>query len=85
MVQADEEIEVEKLPSDQENIEFDTLLRVHGEDVEFGDPILKKSTKAVIVGSARGPKKQGMKTMPSGYRKKFGHRQEYVKVKIVEL
>ncbi len=84
-VQQGEEILVELLGSDNNIVEFETLLRVNGTDVEVGTPTLGKSTKGELMAEKLGPKKLGMKYKPSGYRKKFGHRQKYITVKITEL
>jgi len=64
---------------------LETLLRVKGDTVEFGEPTLQTSTKAEVVVETKGKKTQGVKYKSGGYRRKFGHRQEYSKVKIVEL
>jgi large subunit ribosomal protein L21 len=84
-VQEGEELLVELLSDDSKKIELETLLRVDGEQVEIGSPVLEKSTKVEIVADEKGPKKVGMKYIPKGYRRKFGHRQKYSKIKILEL
>lgn len=87
MVKVGDEIEVERLKDIDQSSEvvFETLLRVQGEKVEIGEPALEDSTKAAFIEEKKGKKKVAMKYRPSGYRKKFGHRQYHTKVKIVSL
>lgn len=86
IVSKDEELLVEKLDVANPTVEFETLLRVKGDAVEFGEPVLEVSSKAEIVDSEiQGKKVQGIKYKSGGYRKKFGHRQEYTKVKITQI
>jgi len=86
IVSKDEELLVEKLDAGNAPIEFETLLRVSGDTVEFGEPVLEVSSKGEIVEpEIQGKKVQGIKYKSGGYRKKFGHRQEYTKVKITQI
>lgn len=85
IVSQNEELSVEKLGDAGTSVEFETLLRVKGDTVEFGEPTLQTPTKAEVVAETKGKKTQGVKYMSGGYRKKFGHRQEYSKVKITEI
>lgn len=85
MVQEGDELNVELLSQQEGKVELETLLRVNDEEVEIGEPTLKASAKAEILGEVKGSKKTGIKYKPGGYRRKFGHRQPYTKVKITAI
>ena len=85
MVTAGEELLVDRLHTPEKKVTFDTLLRVRGENIEFGQPTLEEQTKAEILEEVKDTKKRGIKYKPGGYRKKFGHRQIMTKVRITDI
>ena len=81
-------IKVEKLGVEAgENVVFDQVLVVSGDDVKVGNPTVEGATvAATVVGDVKGKKvivyKYKRKT---GYHKKNGHRQAYTQVKIEKI
>ncbi len=81
-------IKVEKLGVEAgENVVFDQVLVVSGDDVKVGNPTVEGATvAATVIGDVKGKKvivyKYKRKT---GYHKKNGHRQAYTKVKIEKI
>ncbi|MBI3461311.1 50S ribosomal protein L21 [Candidatus Acetothermia bacterium] len=68
-------------------VEFDRVLAVGGESLKLGQPYLKEvKVAAEIVESDRGPKLLGFKyKRKTRRRRKFGHRQSYMKAIIKEI
>ena len=81
-------ITIEKLGVEAgENVTFDQVLAVCGEDVKLGNPTVEGATvEASVVKEGRGKKvivyKYKRKT---GYHKKNGHRQAFTQVKIEKI
>ena len=81
-------IKVEKLGAAAgENIVFDQVLVVSGDDVKVGNPTVEGATEtASVVKEGKAKKvivyKYKRKT---GYHKKNGHRQQYTQVKIEKI
>ncbi|MBI1742402.1 50S ribosomal protein L21 [Candidatus Acetothermia bacterium] len=84
-----ETIVIEKLKGIQAGatVEFDRVLAVGGESLKLGQPYLKEvKVAAEIVESDRGPKLLGFKyKRKTRRRRKFGHRQSYMKAVIKEI
>ena len=84
-----ETIVIEKLKGIQAGatVEFDRVLAVGGESLKLGQPYLKDAKVAAeIVESERGPKLLGFKyKRKKRRRRKFGHRQTYMKAVIKEI
>ena len=86
IVEKDDEVLVEKVSVDDgSDVTFDTLLRVKGKTVEIGEPLLDTAVTGKVIGVEKGRKVQGMKYERSGYRKKFGHRQQYTRIRITKI
>lgn len=68
-------------------VEFDRVLAVGDEPLRLGRPFLKGVTvTAQIVASDRGPKLVGLKyKRKKRHRRKFGHRQPFMKALIKEI
>ncbi len=84
-----EMIVIEKLKGVEKGatVEFDRVLAVGGEGLKLGQPYLKGAkVSAEIVESDRLPKVLGFKyKRKTRRRRKFGHRQPYMKAKITEI
>ncbi|NDE82636.1 MAG: 50S ribosomal protein L21 [Chlamydiia bacterium] len=81
-------IDVELLESREPNIEFSNVLFINnGSDVKLGNPYLTKSlVKAELMQEVKGPKVVAFKYKKrKGYRRKVGHRQRYLRVKITDI
>ncbi|NDD58923.1 MAG: 50S ribosomal protein L21 [Chlamydiae bacterium] len=81
-------IDVELLDSKDKNIEFNNVLFINsGSDVKLGNPYLTQSlVKAELMQEVKGPKVVAFKYKKrKGYRRKVGHRQRYLRVKITEI
>ena len=86
VVEKGDVIDVELLDSPDKKVVFETLLRVNDDTVEFGEPVLESGSEAEVVEEmVKGEKKQAIKYKSGGYRRKFGHRQKYTRVKIVKV
>ncbi len=81
-------IQVDKLASDEKNIEFsDVLLVRDGEQVQVGAPTLagaKVNGEVVFTGKAKKVVVQKFKAKVR-YRNKRGHRQQIARVKITDI
>ncbi len=81
-------ITIEKLGVEAgENVTFDQVLAVSGDELKVGNPTVSGATvEASVVNEGRGKKiivyKYKRKT---GYHKKNGHRQPYTRVKIEKI
>ncbi|MBM3207814.1 MAG: 50S ribosomal protein L21 [Chlamydiae bacterium] len=81
-------IDVELLDKQENNIEFSNVLFINnGSDIKLGNPYLNKSVvKAELLQEVKGPKVISFKyKMRKGYRRKVGHRQRYLRVKITDI
>ncbi|MEI8328839.1 MAG: 50S ribosomal protein L21 [Chlamydiia bacterium] len=81
-------IDVELLESREPNIEFNNVLFINnGSDVKLGNPYLTQSlVKAELMQEVKGPKVIAFKYKKrKGYRRKVGHRQRYLRVKITDI
>jgi large subunit ribosomal protein L21 len=88
-VAKDDVIDVELLDAEPgSEVEFEEVLMVNnGKDTLFGEPSVSGYVvKGEVVGSAVGPKIISMKYKRShNTRKKWGHRQHYSRIKILEI
>ena len=81
-------ITIEKLGVEAgENVTFDQVLAVSGDELKVGNPTVSGATvEASVINEGRGKKiivyKYKRKT---GYHKKNGHRQPYTRVKIEKI
>jgi large subunit ribosomal protein L21 len=82
-------IQVEKLPSDQEEVlELDQVLLVAKDgNVKVGQPLVEGAkVKAEIMEHGKAPKVTVFKFKSKvRYKKKVGHRQQYTQLKIIEI
>lgn len=83
-------IDVERLPAagDEDKVVFDRVLMVGGDgDVKVGDPVLSgAAVDAVRVADVRAPKILVFKKKRrKGYRRKNGHRQDLLRVRIENI
>jgi len=81
-------IDVELLESREKNIEFSNVLFINnGSGVKLGSPFIAKSlVKAELLQEVKGPKVVAFKYKKrKGYRRKVGHRQQYLRVKITDI
>ncbi|MCH9611367.1 MAG: hypothetical protein S4CHLAM81_08620 [Chlamydiales bacterium] len=78
-------IDVELLEGDDKNVEFDMLFLNDGKDIKVGEPILDVKAQGEVLGPVRGPKVIAFKykRRKSSTRRKVGHRQDYLRVKIL--
>ena len=88
-VEKDDILDVELLSPNQDGtIEFKSVLFLgNGDSIELGAPYLSHCTvKAELIEEVRGPKVVAFKYKKrKRYRRKVGHRQNYSRVKIVEI
>jgi large subunit ribosomal protein L21 len=90
-VQPGDVIDVEKLPAvseDKPEVLFERVLLVgDGEEVQIGDPeVAGAQVSGVRVADTRGPKLTVFKMKRrKGYRRKRGHRQDLLRVRIEEI
>lgn len=90
-VQREDVIDIERLPGrdpEQQEVIFDQVLMVgDGEDVKVGCPVVSGATvKALCLGEVRGPKLTVFKMKRrKGYRRKNGHRQDLLRVRIQDI
>lgn len=88
-VEQDDVIDIELLEAEHgAHVQFDEVLFVNnGTDAVIGEPIVSGYfVKGEIVGDSAGPKVVSLKYMRrQHWRKKWGHRQHYTKVKILEI
>lgn len=84
-------IDIERLPAldpEEKEVTFDRVLMVgDGEDIKVGQPIVEGATvKAERLADVRGPKLTVFKMKRrKGYRRKNGHRQDLLRVRIQEI
>ena len=85
-----DEIDIEKLGEVEagDDVTFEKVLAAgDGEDLELGQPYLDGvEVVGEVLEHGRGPKQIVFKKKPKkGYRRKYGHRQPYTKVRIDEI
>ena len=81
-------IDVELLEANNNNIEFNNVLFINnGSGIKLGNPYISKSlVKAELLQEVKGPKVVSYKyKQRKGYRRKVGHRQRYLRVKITDI
>ena len=82
-------LEVDLRGEDQDAIVFDRVLAIKNGDgpAKLGTPYIDgASVKAEVMGEIKGPKIDVIKfKRRKGYKRKTGHRQSYLKVKINEI
>jgi large subunit ribosomal protein L21 len=87
-VAADDVLEIDKIKGEPgEIIEFGEVLLVGGDNVTLGSPTVAGATVAAeVVEQARGPKIIAFKKRRrKNSRRKRGHRQDYTRIRIVEI
>jgi large subunit ribosomal protein L21 len=87
-VAADDVLEVDKIKGEPgEIVEFGEVLVVGGDNVSLGAPTVAGATVAAeVVAQARGPKVIAFKKRRrKNSRRKRGHRQDYTRIRIVEI
>jgi large subunit ribosomal protein L21 len=89
-VQKDDVLEVERLSATSEKgseVVFDRVLLLGGDELKVGSPIIDGAqVKAISLGDVRGPKILVFKKKKrKQYRRKNGHRQDLVRVRIAEI
>lgn len=86
MVKENDKIKIEKLKSAEENVDFETLLLIDGENVEIGAPKLDLKVSGKIVGQGKAKKVTGVKfKRKTRQSKRFGHRQPFTEVAITKI
>ena len=80
-------IDVELLRGESKDVEFDMLFLNDGKEIKVGEPLLTTKARGEVLGPVRGPKviAYKYKQRKSSTRRKVGHRQDYLRVKIVGL
>lgn len=80
-------IDVEKLKTVSEKVEFKVLFLNDGSTVKVGSPHLANAVvKGELLGESRGPKVIAFKyKRRKPFRRKVGHRQKYARVKITDI
>jgi large subunit ribosomal protein L21 len=80
-------IRVEKIDSQTgENITFDQVLAVKGDELKVGDDVKNATVEATVLANGRAKKVIVYKYKPkTGYHKKNGHRQCYTAVLINKI
>lgn len=78
------DVELSALPEGDDEVSFDRVLMVGGDEVEVGQPVVSgASVRASLVGRVRGPKiRVFKKKRRKGYRRTQGHRQNLARVRI---
>ena len=74
--------------TDAKTVTFDRVLLVAGEgQPKVGAPLVAGATvTADVIGPSKGPKVVGVKyRRRKGYHRKFGHRQQYLQVKVTGI
>jgi large subunit ribosomal protein L21 len=87
-VAADDVLEVDKIKGERgEIVEFGEVLVVGGDNVSLGTPTVAGATVAAeVVEQTRGPKVIAFKKRRrKNSRRKRGHRQDYTRIRIVEI
>ncbi len=87
-VQPGDVLRVEKLPYEEgQEIELDKVLLVEGEERKVGTPYVEGAkVVAKVLRHARGKKIIGMKfKRRKNYRRKWGHRQWFTELEILEI
>jgi len=84
-IQEGELVNLEKLPHEvNDEVEFDNVLMVGGDQLQIGDPYLEGAkVKATVTKQGRGPKIKILKfKRRKHHMRRQGHRQNYTQVKI---
>lgn len=86
-VQPGDVIDIERLPGDDEDVVFDRVLMIGGDDVKVGNPVVEGAeVKATRVADVRGSKIVVFKKKRrKGYRRTNGHRQDLLRVRIDDI
>ncbi len=87
-VQKNDVIDVELIDQPKgSQVEFGEILFVgNGHEVKFGAPHLTSHyVTGELVDVVKGPKITSIKYQPGNHYKKFGHRQQYCRVKITDI
>ena len=81
-------VEIDQAPLEVgDTVTMQALLLVDGESVtSAADELSKVSVTAEVLGATKGPKIRILKFKnKTGYRKRQGHRQHYIQVKVTEI
>lgn len=87
-VSVGDELDVEKLDVEEgEEVEFPSVLLTSDDgDVTVGTPELDSAVVGEVVEHGRGDKIEVMKfKRKKGYQRRYGHRQDYTKIKIIDI
>ena len=89
-VEKNDVLEVERLPEAGEKgseVVFDRVLLLGGDELKVGSPTIEGAqVKAISLGDVRGPKIIVFKKKKrKQYRRKNGHRQDLLRVRIAEI
>ncbi len=87
LVKPGETLSIEKLNVEAgQAMTFDDVLFVGDESMTIGTPNVKAKVSATVIENGRGKKVHGVKFHNKvRYRRTFGHRQDYTKVKIEKI
>ena len=81
-----ERLHVERLPADGDEVSFQPVLLVDGEEVVTGGDLAGTRVTARVVGEAKGPKVRGFTYRPKARtRRKWGHRQQYTTIEVTGI
>jgi large subunit ribosomal protein L21 len=81
-----ERLHVERLGAEGDELSFQPLLLVDGEQVVTGTDLAQAKVTARVVGEAKGPKIRGFTYKPkSRNRRRWGHRQGYTTIEITGI
>lgn len=87
-VQPGDIIDIERLPeNDSDQVVFDRVLMVGGDEVKIGTPVVEGAqVQGERLADVRGPKITVFKMKRrKGYRRKNGHRQDLLRVRIKDI
>ncbi|MEQ8850780.1 MAG: 50S ribosomal protein L21 [Phycisphaerales bacterium] len=81
-------VDIRDLPEDASSVTFDRVLMVGGDDAKYGAPYVEGSsvTADILEREFKGEKIDVIKfKRRKGYRRKQGHRQRYMKLKVTGI
>ena len=85
-VEEGERLDVERVAADGEELSFQPVLVVDGEDVVAGGDLAGARVTARVVGEAKGPKIRGFTYRPKARtRRRWGHRQKYTTIEVTGI
>ena len=85
-VEEGERLDVERVAADGDELSFEPVLVVDGEDVVAGRDLAGARVTARVVGEAKGPKIRGFTYRPKARtRRRWGHRQKYTTIEVTGI